>query len=159
MGLRLNDPRPCSVYRWFAPTGQLLYVGAALDPDKRWNELRNAEEWPRFAAWRTVEWYETVREALAAEQDAIKTEGPLLNMHGKERHYAGALPSSPYRELPLGDGTVVRMRYAGPGWIVGDRAIAAYEAQMGRGTGSWVSVATVCSGHDCDCRMSLPRSG
>lgn len=157
MGLSRSDTRRCCVYRWFAPTGQLLYVGAALDPDKRWNELRNAEEWPRFAVWRTVEWYETVGEALTAEQDAIKTEGPLLNVLGKERHYAGALPSSPYRELSLGDGTVVKMRYSGPGWIVGERAISAYEARLRRG-GRWRTVADLCSGPDCDCRTALPRS-
>lgn len=80
MGLRNDDPRPAAVYRWFAFTGRLLYIGCSHDPDKRWAEIQSMAGWSRLAAWRTLTWYETAREALQAERDAIRTEGPLLNI-------------------------------------------------------------------------------
>jgi hypothetical protein len=128
MVLRKDDPRPAAVYRWYAFTGRLLYVGCSVDPDKRWNEIRLAEDWTRLAARRTVEWYETAGQALQAELDAIRTESPLLNLQGNRGR---KLDAKVYRHLELADGGVLRLlRSSTSQWIVGDEAIAEYEREM-----------------------------
>jgi hypothetical protein len=116
MGLAKTDSRPCYVYRWFAFTGQLLYVGCAKDPDKRWAEIRNVEDWPRFAARRTLERYDTVGEALAAELEAIKTESPLFNLNGIRRRRRDGRA---VRFFELADGSRIRCERNHVQWVIG----------------------------------------
>jgi hypothetical protein len=135
MVLRKSDPRPAAVYRWYAFTGRLLYIGCALDPDKRWNEIKLAEDWPRLAARRTVTWYETAGEALQAELDAIRTESPLLNLQGNRGR---KLHARVYRHLQLADGGVLRLLRGHDKWHVGEDAIAAYEREMAAAAARYV---------------------
>lgn len=110
MPLDRHDPRPCCVYRWYGPVGQLLYVGAALDPDKRWKQAKARGDWAQFATRRTVEWFESVRVALAVEKAAIKTEKPLLNMLHVPGYVApdGRSPAV-VRVIELGGGDAVHL--------------------------------------------------
>lgn len=130
MTLLATDPRRCSVYRWFAAGGQLLYVGASVDPERRWDQIRTAETWTRFASRREIEWHDTCALALTAEMEAIRTEAPLLNLFGLTKGIRAF--TDHWRELQLPDGEVVPMLRT-PGlsrWLVGDDEILAHLEQV-----------------------------
>ena len=126
MPLLATDPRPCSVYRWYAPGGQLLYVGCSVDPERRWDQISLDERWPRYAATRTIEWHGTVELARNAERDAIKTESPLLNLNGQMKGMPAK--SEIWRELRLPDGAKVPFLRAPhvTRWLVGDDEIVEF---------------------------------
>lgn len=78
--------RPCTVYRFFDRSGRLLYVGKALDPYARQKQHEKRAWWPDVDTLRTthtVFWSE--REALDAEDVAIRDENPLYNRVGGGR--------------------------------------------------------------------------
>ena len=120
-----SDPRPCAVYRWFAETGRLLYVGCSTDPEARWKTLRWSEpSWTALAIRRTETWYPNVAEALDAELAAIQSEQPLMNLSGLLRGSAHFIDH--WRELLLKDGSTLRMLRMPHQmtWLVGERAIS-----------------------------------
>jgi hypothetical protein len=75
-----ETPERTALYRYFDGAGDLLYVGISIDPDARWkSHLYGSAEWPKLAASRTDEWFDTREAAEAAEFVAIKTEKPRFN--------------------------------------------------------------------------------
>ncbi|MFB7647160.1 GntR family transcriptional regulator [Streptomyces sp. NPDC056084] len=72
-------PERTALYRYFDANDQLLYIGISFDPDVRWEGHRGWARWADAAAERTVEWFATRSEALAAETKAIRAERPLCN--------------------------------------------------------------------------------
>lgn len=120
-----NPDTRCAVYRWFAFTGRLLYIGCSVDPDQRWQALRQTESWTHLAAWRTLEWYESIPEAKAAERAAIKTEDALFNMQGVA---GGNGRSVVKRALELPDGTSIPCQRRNGRWHIGDDAIRGFRA-------------------------------
>lgn len=83
---------PTALYRFFDSEGRLLYVGISMDVQKRWkvHETERATTWWPRVDRRTVEWFDTRNEALAAEVTAIKKESPLHNVmhtHRNRRPY------------------------------------------------------------------------
>jgi predicted GIY-YIG superfamily endonuclease len=77
---------PTWVYRYFDAEDALLYVGVAFDVLKRAVSHRRHSPWWPLAATYTEERYPTRIAALAAEAEAIRTEGPLFNIvHNRQR--------------------------------------------------------------------------
>lgn len=73
------------VYRFYDQYNQLLYVGKAMNPRRRYEDHRYSAKSP----WRLdvhhdapIDWYETEAEALAAEMRAMETEHPKHNNGG-----------------------------------------------------------------------------
>lgn len=91
-----------AVYRLYAVTGHLLYVGATGDvvtrlyahsQDKRW--------WPLVHKPSvTVEWFETADEAGDAELAAISLEQPMFNAVGVTRPASKYAPRGPVTRAP-----------------------------------------------------------
>lgn len=79
-----------AVYRQFAADGRLLYVGCTSNPLRRMEVHASKSRWFREIARIEIEWFDSGDEALAAELEAIRTEGPVHNVRG--------VPHSP---LPL----------------------------------------------------------
>ncbi|WP_406164152.1 GIY-YIG nuclease family protein [Streptomyces canus] len=74
-----------AVYRLFADSGQLLYVGISKDPMNRWQE-HSANSWWRRVASYEVRWHPTRAEARAEEKEAMASESPVHNIHSAPRH-------------------------------------------------------------------------
>jgi predicted GIY-YIG superfamily endonuclease len=73
-----KDGQPGFVYRYFDASGRLLYVGCTTNMARRAVKHRY-ERWFKFHTSVTVERYETLRQAIAAETLAIKTENAVYN--------------------------------------------------------------------------------
>jgi hypothetical protein len=69
----------CAVYRYFAATGELLYVGITVQPNVRYMTHFKSAPWPRFTSRITEIWYPTTAEAELVESEAIWAERPLFN--------------------------------------------------------------------------------
>ncbi|MFI2078489.1 GIY-YIG nuclease family protein [Streptomyces triculaminicus] len=85
-GARGKDTEETAVYRLFDAEGRLLYVGMGRNPMQRWGS--HAEQhpwWPRVVRF-TVKWHPTRQEAAAEERQALRSESPVNNIHGTERH-------------------------------------------------------------------------
>lgn len=72
--------RRAAVYRYLDAAGSVLYVGCSIDPDSRDLSHHAADWYPRATA-RTVDWYDSVTEAMAAERRAIAADDPEFNGH------------------------------------------------------------------------------
>lgn len=69
-----------ALYRHFDIDGKLLYVGISYDVEKRTKQHENLAEWFGEIAEIKTEYFNTRKEAQAAEKEAIKTERPLHNV-------------------------------------------------------------------------------
>lgn len=67
------------VYRAFDEAGALLYVGATSDLGRRFVNHKSGASWFDELRTITVAHYPTREESLAAERDAIASEGPRYN--------------------------------------------------------------------------------
>ncbi|HEX2380091.1 MAG TPA: integrase arm-type DNA-binding domain-containing protein [Methyloceanibacter sp.] len=78
----------CCLYRAYDPTGDLLYVGISLEPLSRLRKHKQGTaEWRHLVFRILIEPFATRKEALAAEDFAIKTEPPKFNViHNGHRH-------------------------------------------------------------------------
>jgi hypothetical protein len=112
--------RPHAVYRHYADSGVLLYVGRSHDPDERWRTLQFAQPaWTRYSVRRDDEWYPHMDPATVAEQHAIRTEGPLFN----KQCVSGAVRKAriyQLRTLRLAAGRTVPFYAMGDSWYEGD---------------------------------------
>ncbi|MEE3066548.1 MAG: type II toxin-antitoxin system prevent-host-death family antitoxin [Actinomycetota bacterium] len=68
-----------TLYRFFNPAGQLLYVGIASNLARRLSQHERDKNWWREVSTVTVEHFESRDELADAEVKAIKSEGPLYN--------------------------------------------------------------------------------
>ena len=75
---------PCSLYRHFSATDELLYVGISLSAVARLGQHERHSGWFGSIASVKVEHFDTREEALAAEKAAIQGEDPLHNKHHKQ---------------------------------------------------------------------------
>lgn len=75
-----------ALYAFYGDDRALLYVGISGDPDGRQRQHARdaAHTWYPLVAQRTVTWFDSRREAEAAERTAISVGRPLYNMaHSK----------------------------------------------------------------------------
>ncbi|WP_282084044.1 GntR family transcriptional regulator [Streptomyces tendae] len=77
-----QQPERTALYRYYDATDTLLYIGISNDPDFRAKahlyESRPGS-WPKQATHRIDEWHDSRALALAAEEEAIRTERPRYN--------------------------------------------------------------------------------
>lgn len=78
--------KPTALYRQFNASGDLLYIGIALDPFKRLLQHHRGSEWTSEQMTMTTEWYPSRQAALRAEKAAIIAESPSWNIvHNQEK--------------------------------------------------------------------------
>ncbi|MFC9987835.1 GntR family transcriptional regulator [Streptomyces globisporus] len=76
-----TPPERTALYRLYDTDDALLYIGISNNPGFRWKAhlYSDSKKWAPLATRRTDEWFETRREALAAEAAAIQAERPRFN--------------------------------------------------------------------------------
>lgn len=74
-----------ALYRFFDVDGALLYVGITKNFGQRWVTHAKKKPWWPEAQRHTAEWFNTRREAEAAEKQAVVSEGPKYNVVHKPR--------------------------------------------------------------------------
>lgn len=72
--------KPTTLYRLFSADNQLLYVGVAGNPGRRFEQHAGEKPWWGEVAITELEHFATREEALAAERVAIRDEAPLYNV-------------------------------------------------------------------------------
>lgn len=120
MPVRKDDPRRSAVYRLYSQAAQLLYIGAAVDPEARWRNLESTESWWELVSRETATWYDTGGEALEVETAAIRAEQPLFNLTGYRFPNSGGH----LRRLRLTDGRTLPVYRGLGGWLIGYGEIA-----------------------------------
>jgi predicted GIY-YIG superfamily endonuclease len=68
-----------ALYRLYDAQDTLLYVGISGNPPERWNTHRADHGWWPSVARKTVEWFDTRRDAARAEAIAVRAEAPIHN--------------------------------------------------------------------------------
>ena len=79
---RISGPQ--QLYRYFNADGDLLYVGISANAFARMTQHQAGAQWWTEIATVTVEWFDSRREVLDAERDAIKSESPIWNKQHAE---------------------------------------------------------------------------
>lgn len=72
--------RPHALYRFYDRSDVLLYVGITVDLPSRVSNHRKEKPWWMDVHHITIQHFDTRGDALAAEYEAIRTEGPLYNI-------------------------------------------------------------------------------
>ncbi|MFD9443385.1 GIY-YIG nuclease family protein [Streptomyces sp. NPDC060001] len=72
-----------AVYRIYDRTESLLYIGMGNNPMNRWSAHAAQHAWWVEASSFRVQWYATRVEARAVEKEAILSEDPKHNIHGR----------------------------------------------------------------------------
>jgi predicted GIY-YIG superfamily endonuclease len=70
-----------AVYRLYDASDVLLYVGATSEPGRRFRVHKAITPWWNEVAHHTLEWHDSMQEALTAETVVIGAETPLYNMY------------------------------------------------------------------------------
>lgn len=68
-----------ALYRHYDADGQLLYVGITNNPTRRLAEHKSRAVWRNEIDHVEVKWIGSREEALSAEAEAIRSEGPVFN--------------------------------------------------------------------------------
>lgn len=79
----LCAPNETAVYRFYDDLGDLLYVGVAWNPFKRWATHRRRSGWHGSARRVVVEVYRSEREALRIEREWIRNAEPTWNIRSR----------------------------------------------------------------------------
>lgn len=74
------NAKPTALYRQFNASGDLLYIGIALDPFKRLLQHHRGSVWTSEQMTMTTEWHPSRPAALRAEKAAIIDEKPEWNV-------------------------------------------------------------------------------
>lgn len=69
-----------AIYRLYDASGQLLYLGLANDPERRWEEHSRSKFWWHLVARKEVAWYASREEAGRVEEEATASERPKHDM-------------------------------------------------------------------------------
>lgn len=81
-----------TLYRFFDAGGQLLYVGIAGNPGRRFGQHAKDKTWWTQVASSSMQHFGTRTEAERAEQIAIRAEGPLHNVVHNDAPGGGLAP-------------------------------------------------------------------
>lgn len=88
-----------ALYRLFAESGVLLYIGVSNDPEVRYVQHAADKPWWPEVVTMTTEWFDTRVQALAAETAAIKAEDPLHNRQHSPSYRRPVAPGTPLTAL------------------------------------------------------------
>lgn len=83
-------PKRCALYRHFDADDLLLYLGVSDNPVQRGKDHARDSDWVQYAVRAEVTWYNSRAEAIAAEEQAIKTLRPLFNRQHNDTPQATA---------------------------------------------------------------------
>lgn len=84
-----------ALYRFYSPSGQLLYVGITVDPGNRWKAHAKSKPWWHDVANVTVTMYPSREAVLDAERAAILAEHPQHNVvHNRGRVHRQSTPAA-----------------------------------------------------------------
>lgn len=84
-----------TLYRFYNSADELLYIGIAGNPGRRFSEHAKTKPWWPQVARSTMEHHSSRGAALAAEERAIRTERPLHNVvHNRAPRHAELLTST-----------------------------------------------------------------
>jgi predicted GIY-YIG superfamily endonuclease len=81
-----------TLYRIFNADGELLYVGATVNPSQRFQVHGGTKPWWEESASMTMQHLETWEELVEAEIQAIKTESPKYNTVHSKQHISTRKP-------------------------------------------------------------------
>jgi hypothetical protein len=76
-----TTPDPTTVYRFFGPRKQLLYVGITRRGYHRVHQHAHDKDWWQDVRSATFEHFPTRQDALWAEAEAIRSESPVHNIY------------------------------------------------------------------------------
>jgi GIY-YIG catalytic domain len=80
------SPRPHSVYAALGHDGELLYIGSAVNPERRIRDHKRYQPWAHEVAdWKVLRWLDSEPKALDYEHDLIASEHPKYNVVGNPR--------------------------------------------------------------------------
>lgn len=79
----MTDSSPTTLYRLYNAADELLYVGIAGNPGRRFEQHRKDKPWWGDVATTRLQHFSTREEAMAAELEAIRTENPTHNIVGR----------------------------------------------------------------------------
>lgn len=103
---------------------QLIYVGSSSKPKERMHSHRIKGIVPRHAKLEIVAWYETRKEALAAERTRIEQLRPPCNINFNEEHEARQKTLQDEREKQMAEGRAF--------WAELERQAVAYAKKLHR---------------------------
>jgi predicted GIY-YIG superfamily endonuclease len=107
-----------ALYRLFDADDTLLYLGIARDPEYRWKLHSDRQTWWHHVARKTVKWYSSREDALAAEARFTAKELPLYDRAAKDAaeviQYDDAADRARVTEWLLRE-----LSTAQPGWEIG----------------------------------------
>lgn len=92
-----------ALYRHFDKDGKLLYVGISKHAISRLSQHEREKHWSNNICSVTIEYFETRKTALQAEERAIRIENPIYNIQHNKREIA------PVRQLQYIDEDVVQL--------------------------------------------------
>ena len=72
--------KPTALYRLFGKEDRLLYVGIAVNPEKRLASHRTSKPWWPEVTRHTIDWLDDWESALKREAEAIHAERPVHNI-------------------------------------------------------------------------------
>lgn len=75
-----------AVYRLYDASGQLLYVGISIAPERRWSEHAREKLWWHLVAEKRVSWHDGREQALIVEEEVERLEKPRFG----DTHRLGA---------------------------------------------------------------------
>lgn len=65
--------RRCAVYAALNHSGEIIYVGISVNPERRWEQHKCRQPWAaEIASWRILEWHDSEAEARARETALIR---------------------------------------------------------------------------------------
>lgn len=73
-----------ALYRHFDANGRLLYVGVSFEPTRRAADHSRNSGWSDRSSRIEMEWFDSRREAEAAERAAIRDEHPEFNIRHRD---------------------------------------------------------------------------
>jgi hypothetical protein len=76
---RNPDRGPAAVYRHINAAGEVIYIGCAVDPYRRFSFHSSQSKWAHDVVRMDIMWHPTWRDALAEEKRLIEAEQPRFN--------------------------------------------------------------------------------
>lgn len=74
-----EPPEPTALYRLYDVAGHLLYIGISKDPEARFKQHVQNQNWWHLVARKDIAWLASREAALNAESEAVREEKPRFD--------------------------------------------------------------------------------